>query len=114
MNNVTTRIPYMVLPGNHDITCAEFDLIHLFGNDSYYSCPASQRNFTHYNHMFRMPSNESGTGLSVEGRSMWWSMNVGLVHFIAIDTETDYKGAVYNTLDEVIEKNTTSYLTNSG
>jgi len=59
INPVTTRIPYMVLPGNHEATCAEFDGP---GNDmtaylnddksnattnsselTYYSCPPSQR-----------------------------------------------------------------------
>lgn len=25
MNNITSRVPYMVLPGNHEAACAEFD-----------------------------------------------------------------------------------------
>lgn len=59
INPLTTKIPYMVLPGNHEATCAEFDGP---GNDmtaylnedkpnstaptselTYYSCPPSQR-----------------------------------------------------------------------
>ena len=59
MVNITTKIPYMVNPGNHEATCAEFDgpnneLTAYLVNDvvngtapnstlSYYSCPESQR-----------------------------------------------------------------------
>lgn len=59
LNNITTRIPYMVLPGNHEITCSEFDgpnnelSAYLDNNEvnstspksalNYYSCPPSQR-----------------------------------------------------------------------
>src|SRR4051794_12438537 len=77
MNPLTSRIPYMVLPGmmfvcrikvqinlliqvlylctgNHDETSSEGDSSkHVFGNDTYYGIPASQRNFTAYSHRFR-------------------------------------------------------------
>lgn len=63
MNNITTTIPYMVSPGNHEASCAEFDgagangpnvLSAYLDNDepdstasssslNYYSCPPSQR-----------------------------------------------------------------------
>lgn len=58
MNNITTKVPYMVLPGNHEATCAEGDgaghLLTAYLNDDklnstteefldYYSCPPSQR-----------------------------------------------------------------------
>ena len=59
MNPITTRIPYMINPGNHEATCAEFDgpnneLTAYLVNDqinstapnstlNYYSCPPSQR-----------------------------------------------------------------------
>ena len=59
MNDITKHIPYMVGPGNHDVTCAEFDgagkplaaylnenlPLGSTGNSSltYYSCPPSQR-----------------------------------------------------------------------
>lgn len=59
MGNVTKKIPYMVLPGNHEAACAEFDgpgniltayLDHDISNGTakkedltYYSCPPSQR-----------------------------------------------------------------------
>lgn len=58
-NPVTTKVPYMVLPGNHEASCAEFDgpgnvmTAYLNGNEpnttsptsnlTYYSCPPSQR-----------------------------------------------------------------------
>lgn len=59
MNNITTKIPYMSLPGNHEAACAEFDggnnTLTAYLNDdkanssaptsdlTYYSCPPSQR-----------------------------------------------------------------------
>lgn len=59
MNNVTNKIPYMVLPGNHEPACAEFDgpgnVLSSYLNENkpnttaaasnltYYSCPPSQR-----------------------------------------------------------------------
>lgn len=60
MNNITARIPYMILPGNHEAACTEFDgpgqilasyLNHNEKNTTsaksnkltYYSCPPSQR-----------------------------------------------------------------------
>lgn len=59
MGDVTKKIPYMVLPGNHEAACAEFDgpnnILTAYLNDNkanssaakdaltYYSCPPSQR-----------------------------------------------------------------------
>lgn len=59
-NSLTTKIPYMVMPGNHEAACAEFDgakaeLAEYLNQDkpnstgpstdylTYYSCPPSQR-----------------------------------------------------------------------
>jgi hypothetical protein len=59
-NTITTKVPYMVLPGNHEAACAEFDggnhELSAYLNDNkanstgnstsrltYYSCPESQR-----------------------------------------------------------------------
>lgn len=58
-NNVSMSVPYMVLPGNHEASCAEFDgkgnplTAYLNNNEAdstapksaltYYSCPPSQR-----------------------------------------------------------------------
>lgn len=101
MNNITLKIPYMVLPGNHEASCAEYDgpgnTLTAYLNDNepnstaptdnltYYSCPPSQRNFTAYSHRFRAPGNESG-GVG----NFWYSFDYGLAHFIALDGETDY------------------------
>lgn len=100
-NEVTLKIPYMVLPGNHEASCAEFDgpgnvlTAYLNSNQTnstapqsdltYWSCPPSQRNFTTYQHRFRMPGNESG-GVS----NFWYSFDYGLAHFVSIDGETDF------------------------
>ena len=59
MNPITSRVPYMTIPGNHEATCSERDgpnheltayMEHnmtnsTYGSDglNYYSCPASQR-----------------------------------------------------------------------
>ena len=59
INNITKKVPYMVLAGNHEATCAEFDgpknILTAYLNDNesnatvptsnltYYSCPPSQR-----------------------------------------------------------------------
>lgn len=101
INKISTKVPYMVLPGNHEASCAEFDgpnneltaYLNLNKPNStapeseltYYSCPPSQRNFTSYVHRFRMPGKESG-GVG----SFWYSFNYGLAHFVSIDTETDF------------------------
>jgi len=59
MNGIAGKVPYMVVPGNHEAACAEFDggnntLTAYLDNDqkngssrtsnlTYYSCPPSQR-----------------------------------------------------------------------
>lgn len=129
MNNVTTVIPYMVLPGNHETTCAEFDaphhelsayLVHNETNSTtaeselnYYSCPASQRNFTAFQNRFRMPGEETN-GVS----NFWYSFDYGLAHFVSIDTETDF---AYSPNAPFVEDNPTglpteneTYITDSG
>ncbi|KAK2589432.1 hypothetical protein QQS21_012889, partial [Conoideocrella luteorostrata] len=102
MNSISAKIPYMVLPGNHEATCAEFDgpgqVLASYLNKNkpnstsaasnkltYYSCPPSQRNYTAYQHRFRMPGSESG-GVS----NFWYSFDYGFAHFIAFNGETDY------------------------
>ncbi|KAJ9201185.1 hypothetical protein DTO021D3_6091 [Paecilomyces variotii] len=101
MNNLTTKIPYMVLPGNHEASCSEFDgpnnVLTAYMNEdkanstapksalTYYSCPPSQRNFTAYINRFRMPGSETG-GVD----NFWYSFDYGLAHFIALDAETDF------------------------
>ncbi|KFY43833.1 hypothetical protein V494_01797 [Pseudogymnoascus sp. VKM F-4513 (FW-928)] len=101
-NTITTKVPYMVLPGNHEAACAEFDggnhELSAYLNDNkanstgnstnyltYYSCPESQRNFTAYMNRFKMPGDETG-GVG----NFWYSFDYGLAHFVSIDGETDY------------------------
>lgn len=101
MSDITMKAPYMVLPGNHEATCAEFDggknELTAYLNDNkanstaaksnltYYSCPPSQRNYTAFQHRFRMPGDETG-GVG----NFWYSFDYGLAHFVSIDGETDY------------------------
>ncbi|KAE9392722.1 acid phosphatase AphA [Gymnopus androsaceus JB14] len=97
INIITTKVPYMVLPGNHEASCGEFDgpgnIMTAYLNDdesnttvaesslTYYSCPPSQS----LREPLRMPGNESG-GVD----SFWYSFDYGLAHFISLNTETDY------------------------
>lgn len=76
MEPITSAVPYMSLPGNHEVTCTEV---------TPFLCPSFQRNFTAYRNRFRMPWRESG-GVD----NLWHSFDYGLAHFIQIDTETDY------------------------
>ena len=65
--------PYMISPGNHDISCHSiWDL----------GCDINFRNFSAFNSRFKMPSNGS--------KNMWYSFNFGPIHFISINTESDY------------------------
>ena len=131
MNPITTRVPYMTNPGNHEATCAEFDgpnneLTAYLVNDqingtapnstlNYYSCPASQRNYTAYQHRFTMPGDVTG------GRgNFWYSFDYGLAHFISFDGETDYYQSPESpfvaelTGDETMPTESEAYLTDSG
>eukprot|EP01062_Namystynia_karyoxenos_P037883 TRINITY_DN27551_c0_g1_i2.p1 TRINITY_DN27551_c0_g1~~TRINITY_DN27551_c0_g1_i2.p1 ORF type:complete len:471 (+),score=150.90 TRINITY_DN27551_c0_g1_i2:176-1414(+) len=82
VQNISAVMPYMTLPGNHESEChsplcvSDPELRKALGN------------FTAYNTRFHMPSAQSG------GRaSMWYSFDYGPVHFVGINTETDFKGA---------------------
>lgn len=64
LNKITTKVPYMTLPGNHEAACAEFDgpgnILTAYLNNNktdanatksaltYYSCPPSQRYVDQY------------------------------------------------------------------
>jgi acid phosphatase len=131
LGSVTTKIPYMVLPGNHEAACAEFDgpgnVLTAYLNEdksnstaakealTYYSCPPSQRNFTAYQHRFRMPGAETG-GVG----NFWYSFDYGLAHFVSMDGETDYANSPEWSFAEELSGNEThpkeseTYLTDSG
>jgi 3',5'-cyclic AMP phosphodiesterase CpdA len=83
---VSAFAPYMVAPGNHDVSC------HVTGD---LGCPQQQRNFTAFRRRFVMPSRASGAvdeaGRSVE--NMWYSFEVAGIHFVSVSTESDYHKA---------------------
>lgn len=91
----------MVLPGNHEASCAEFDgpgnILTAYLNDNlvnatvnasaltYYSCPPSQRNFTAFQNRFNMQGAKTG------GKgNFWYSFDYGNAHFVSLDGETDF------------------------
>lgn len=82
IQNVTAQVPYMVTVGNHESECHDAACV----MDTSFGEPL--RNFSAYNHRWRMPSSSSGGVLS-----MWYSFNYGPAHFVSINTETDFKGA---------------------
>ncbi len=71
--------PYVlqVLPGNHEAEC-----------HTCLTAIAETGNFLPYRTRFRMPSPESGGA-----DSMWYSFNYGPVHFVMVDTSTDFPDA---------------------
>ncbi|KAL7947640.1 hypothetical protein V8C42DRAFT_363945 [Trichoderma barbatum] len=130
-NSLTLKVPYMVLPGNHEASCAEFDgpgnILTAYLNKNqpngsaakssltYYSCPPSQRNFTAYQNRFRMPGDETG-GVG----NFWYSFDYGLAHFVSIDGETDYPNSPEWPFAKDVKGNQThpfanqTYVTDSG
>ena len=79
MTPIFSKRPYMMCPGNHDITCSEA---------LPFLCPAGQRNVTSYLQRYRMPYAESGAV-----NNMWFSFDYGLAHFVSIDLEVEYPGS---------------------
>mmetsp|Transcript_4421 Transcript_4421/g.12067 ORF Transcript_4421/g.12067 Transcript_4421/m.12067 type:complete len:485 (-) Transcript_4421:91-1545(-) len=81
MQNLSATMPYMVSVGNHESECHSA------------ACYVSERgtalkNFTAYNARWHMPSAESSGVMS-----MWYSWNYGPVHFVSVNTETDFPNA---------------------
>lgn len=82
LQNLTSIMPYMISPGNHESEC----------HSAYCALGGSRgkalSNFSAFNTRWHMPSAESG------GRSnMWYSWDYGGVHFVSVNTETDWNGA---------------------
>lgn len=117
MNNITSKIPYMVMPGNHEVSCAEGDgpgnflTAYLNNNQTnstakdaaldYWSCPASQRSgisltsqsiVTNFSRNFTAYMHRFRMPGAESGgvSNMWYSFDYGLAHFVAMDGETDY------------------------
>jgi len=86
IQNLTATMPYHVVPGNHESECHDPACVL---NPRQLGIPLS--NFTAYNARWKMPSPESG---GVE--SMWYSYDYGAVHFVSINTETDFADAPEN------------------
>ena len=83
LQNLTATMPYMVSPGNHESECHIAQcLIH---TDKY---GHKLNNFTAFNKRWHMPHATSGGALN-----MWYSFNVGPVHFVSLNTETDFPSA---------------------
>lgn len=79
MEPLASEMPYMTTPGNHEAEChSPACLLNADRREAL-------RNFTAYNHRFRMPSPESKGVMN-----MWYSFNYGPVHFISLDTETAF------------------------
>ena len=119
MSSVTAKIPYMVLPGNHEASCAEFDgpnntlTSYLNSGEintpapktalTYYSCPPSQR-YVWSTCVYHVPglifNYRNFTAFTNRFRmpgnesggvgNFWYSFDYGLGHFIAINSETDF------------------------
>jgi len=79
ISNISAYKPYMVLPGNHEAECHFIGCLPL--SKTFYKL----NNFTAYRHRYRMPYEESNGP-----DNMWYSFNYGPVHFVSIDTETNY------------------------
>lgn len=82
MQNLSSTLPFMVNPGNHETECHSPACV----LQSKYHEPL--RNFSAYNARFKMPSASSGGVMN-----MWYSFNIGPVHWIGINSETDWPGA---------------------
>ena len=80
---IAASVPYHVSPGNHESEChSPACVLH----QTSLGKPLS--NFSAFNARWSMPYAESG-GTS----NMWYSFNAGPVHFVSLDTETDWPGA---------------------
>ena len=82
MQNISSSVPYMVSPGNHESECHSA----LCVTDPLVGHQLS--NFSAFNARWKMPS-ESSKGVA----NMWYSWNYGPIHFISTNTETDFPGA---------------------
>jgi len=82
MENVTDGRPYMVAVGNHESEC------HSPACQASSGIKKSLSNFSAYNARWMMPSKESG-GVA----NMWYSFDYASVHFVVLNTETDFPDA---------------------
>ncbi|AEO71895.1 uncharacterized protein THITE_2093391 [Thermothielavioides terrestris NRRL 8126] len=97
---ISARKPYMASPGNHEADCEEVAFAATL-------CPDGQKNFTDFINRFgrTMPTAFTSTSASDAARAnanrarqlanppFWYSFEYGMVHFVMIDTETDFADA---------------------
>ena len=81
-------VPIMVAPGNHE--AEDHSPLCLLSAD----CRQGLGNFTAFNCIWNMPSEH-------RSHSMWHSFDYGPIHFVMINTETDYEGAPLEGYGEV-------------
>ena len=82
MQNMSSVMPFHASPGNHESECHSTEcVLDVFLGERL-------ANFSAYNNRWNMPS-KSSNGVA----NMWYSWNVGPVHFVSINTETDFDGA---------------------
>ncbi|KAF4136561.1 Calcineurin-like phosphoesterase [Phytophthora infestans] len=85
MMPLMSRVPYMVLVGNHEAEC------HSPRCQASRSKSKALGNYTAYNTRLKMPYEES-SGTS----NMWHSLDHGPIHFTSLSTESDYPNAPAN------------------
>ncbi|KAI0971286.1 Metallo-dependent phosphatase-like protein [Xylaria arbuscula] len=97
---ISGRKAYMVGPGNHEANCEEIPHTQIF-------CAAGQKNFTDYHNRFaalmptafasRSTDNKAkinaNTAQQLANPPFWYSFEYGMLHFVMIDTETDFASA---------------------
>lgn len=91
MDGLTSSTPYHVAAGNHDSNCDNSG----YKNYTESICPPALTHFTGYNQHWNMPSSVSG-GFE----NMWYSFDVGQVHYVVYDTETDLGPGLVGPEDE--------------
>lgn len=91
ISSVSSYVPYMVGPGNHEANCNNGGVKDKKKGIAYTVdiCMPGQRNFSGFQSHWRMPNEESGGK-----KNMWFSFDYGPVHFVQINTETDFGNGI--------------------
>eukprot|EP01064_Diplonema_japonicum_P017801 TRINITY_DN2615_c0_g1_i1.p1 TRINITY_DN2615_c0_g1~~TRINITY_DN2615_c0_g1_i1.p1 ORF type:complete len:459 (+),score=157.36 TRINITY_DN2615_c0_g1_i1:71-1447(+) len=82
MQNLSANSAYMVSPGNHESECHSPECV----TDPFTGLQLN--NFSAFNARWHMPSKTSNGVMN-----MWYSWNFGPIHFVSLNTETDFPGA---------------------
>lgn len=81
MQGVLNNAPWITLPGNHEAECHDAECA-IFNR----TLGEQLSNFTAYRNRFQMPQYD-------QYENMWFSTNIASIHYVAIDTETNYPNA---------------------